>query len=155
VDLKNWSISTLATELTLVGSDKSLEFQEYLQSDDPCFGEHYAKRAEECKNCTAPVIVNGRLVLLNELCEARTKGADDPLQLKRLTSQDVLDRLQSGASILDIFDEILADNDLDDAAVQARSILAARLRYLQKEYDLPVPSAPKTKELKQEMREDE
>lgn len=112
-----------------------------------CFGEHFAKTSEECKSCRAPVEVNGQIVLLKEVCKARSSGEDDPANLNRLSSSEVRDRLMSGKPVREIWLEILNGSSQDTYGVDARTLLYSRLRYLKTEYGLDVPELPKTKEL--------
>lgn len=127
------------------------QYTRFLQERDPCFGRHFAKTVEACKRCRAPVIMEGQVYLLLEVCRGVSEGQDRPHRLNRLTSQDVFQRLQEGATTQDIFEEILAQNDPDVAAVAARQILARRLRYLERKHEVPVPDLPKTEQLKEEV----
>lgn len=134
--------------VTLVGGTFSPEgFATYLDEQDPCFGKHFAKSAPECKRCTAPVIVEGALCFLRDLCEARTKGASSPAGLVALTSRDVMERLERGSSAEEIFREVLGDSDPQVAAVAARQLLYSRFYYIRTELEVPVPELPPTEEL--------
>lgn len=134
--------------ITLIGSTFPAEdFTQYLEKDDPCFEKAFAKSAKECKECRAPVLMDGKIHLLRDVCEARTRGADSPTQLKRLTSQEVLDRLVGGAEPPELFREVLADSDPDIAGAAARALIKQRLNYLEQK-GIPVPDLPRTKELK-------
>lgn len=129
-----------------VGADREL-FRQYLEEHDPCFGFDFAKTADECKACTAPVVIDGELYLLREVCKDVSAGADTPTDLNRLTSQDVRRRRVQGKSVEDIFWEIVGDSDPRVAGVEARSILYSRFKYLHDEYGLPMPDIPRTDEL--------
>lgn len=39
----------------------------------PCFGKRFAKTVHECNECLAPVIHNGKIQLVREVCEAVTR----------------------------------------------------------------------------------
>jgi len=135
-------------DITLVGSTfPPEEFASYLEERDPCFGKHFAKSADACKDCLAPVIVDGTLTLLRDLCHARCEGAESPAMLKALTSQDVRNRLAAGKTVAEIFTEVLGDSDPSVAAAAARDLLYRRFYYLRTEKGFPVPDLPPTKEL--------
>lgn len=137
-------------EVQLVGASPREQevFQLYL--DNPqgdCFGKRFAKSAAECQACLLPVIVEGRITFMRDLCEARTKGAASPTQLVRLTTRDVIRRLDQGQSPQTIFNEILGDSDPSTGAQAARALLASRLgrmRFL----GLPTPKLPPLAELR-------
>lgn len=137
----------MSSEVVLIGSTfPPAEFGKYLEEVDPCFGKHFAKSAPECKECLAPVVVEGKLLFLRDLCEARTHGADTPDHLVRLTTNDVIVRLDHGKSLQEIYAEILGDSTSEVTAKAARSLLAARLsrmRFL----ELPTPALPPLKDL--------
>lgn len=131
--------------LPVVGQPASLQ---KLLENDPCFGKHYAKTNDTCKRCRMPVVKDGQLVLMKEACRAETEGTTVG-PLKRLTSQDVLDRLSRGDEPFTIWVEILAGKDPTTSyGSEARNLLASRLRYLQNEYELDVPELPYTKVLR-------
>lgn len=136
----------MASELLLVGGD-SEAFNRYLK-DDPCLGQHFSSTDSVCAECVAPVIVRGQLHLMKDVCRARLSGSDTPEDLVRLTSQDVLAMLQRGDSVEDIFACILNGARIEDHASMARKVLNARLRYLERTYDVPVPNLPTVEELK-------
>ena len=131
--------------LQAVGVPQEL-FDSYLPND-PCFGRRYAKSVRECQECLLPVVMEGRLHLLNEVCKARTEGLKKISPITRLTSQDILERLNAGVSAREIFEEILGDADPATAAVEARTLLKVRMMYLQRKTGLPMPALPPTKEL--------
>lgn len=116
---------------------------------DPCFGEDFAKTADACKECTAPVVVDGEIYLMREVCRAICRGALKPTRLNRLTSRDVRDRLFEGATVEEIWAEILGDSDPEAAGAEARKLLYNRLYYIERNYDYPTPDLPTTDELVQ------
>lgn len=137
-------------KLRVIGLDVPAEvITERLRSGS-CFGDLYAKSAEECKACTAPVIVDGTLLLMKEACRAAT-AETAPGELLRLTSQQVLRRWEEGRSVPDIFREILNGADPEAYGTDAREILYRRFRYLTKKDPedavTAVPDIPPTKEL--------
>ena len=112
---------------------------------DPCLGFNYTKTAKECRACLAPVIIAGKLMLMNEACASWSVGAT-PGTIQRLTSQEVLDRLTAGATPDAIFSEILGSADPIATGDLARQVLVDRLAYL-KWKGLTVPKVPHKKEL--------
>lgn len=127
-------------------------FESLPSEEDPCFGRLHSKASSECKICLAPVIYEGRLFLMNEICEARTHGAQDPSQLLKLTSRDILQRLEAGQSVQAIFEEILKDNDPHTMGTLARNLIAGRFQYIQNELGVPVPKLPRAKALASNVR---
>ena len=120
---------------------------------DPCFGRDFDKIADECKACVLPVVYRGKLRMMNDVCRALTAGRDAPGDINRLTSRDVMDRLLAGASVQDLFDDVLAEADPDDGARAARQLLYLRFRYLRKEAGFVPPKLPTLKELALARRE--
>lgn len=145
-----------AEGINLVGASEEEQevYRDFLERNDPCFGCHFAKTADECKECTAVVEYNGRLHTLRELCKAKSEGKEDPINLKRLSSQDVISRLRGGKSVAEIWWEILDGTDPDEGGTEAWRILYNRLRYLEKEKGLPVPDLKPTKMLLNDLQED-
>jgi hypothetical protein len=139
----------MADDIQLIGSTfPPGEFSKLLASGKySCFGKHHAKTVKECRECTAPVIIEGELYLFRELCQARTQGAESLSKLKTLTTQDVIDRLQRGKSVEEIFSEILGDADPETQAATARHLLYLRFVYMQRNLELPTPHLPPRKEL--------
>lgn len=130
---------------TLVGLDDAAV--DYLEGGtDLCFGKYYAKTVFECINCRAPAILEGRIVLLKEICAMKTAGTSSPLKLKKLNSQQVMERLEKGESLSSIFKEILGSAPPGQAAAAARQLLVDRLSYL-KTVGFAAPEVPRTKEL--------
>lgn len=120
---------------------------EYLESgDDPCFGKGFAKTAAACIECRAPVLIDGKVRLMRELCAAKCKGVESPMDLHHLTSRDVAQRLERGEPIAAIFRSILGDVPPDIGATSARQVLVDRLLYL-KTTGFPVPVVPRAKDL--------
>lgn len=117
---------------------------EYLEGgSDPCFGKSFAKSAPECINCRAPVLIQGKVRLVRDICAARMRGAKSPMELHRLTSTEVQQRLERGDSIAAIFNEILGDTPFELGGAIARQLLVDRLLYLKGNY----PQVPRAKEL--------
>lgn len=141
-------------EVALVGSPfPPDEFTRFLEEQDPCFGKHFAKTAPECQRCLAPIIVQGRLSFVRDLCEAQCKGAESPQLLRDLTTQDIIQRLEQGKSVEEIFVEVLGDADPKLAADAARQLLYRRFYYMRKTLDLPTPELPPMKELRSHVRD--
>lgn len=130
-----------------VPNDKA---QEILRSEEDCFGQHFAKTADECKRCIAPVLHDGRVKTVRDLCRAECEDSA-PDRIKRLTSDEVLDLVRRGREPVEIWAEILDGQPPPVAGVEARSLMAARLRYLSREKGLQVPEPPTTQELKDEL----
>ena len=142
-----------AEGINLVGASEEQQeaFREFLEEDDPCFGCDFAKTDSECKTCLAVVEANGRIHTLREICKAKSEGNNNPLNLKRLTSQDVLSRIRGGYSVAEIWEEILDGTDPEEGGTEAWQLLYNRLYYLREEKGLPVPELPRTGELKEEL----
>ncbi len=142
----------MATEIELVGADqdKITAFNKYLDEEDPCFGKHYKAKAQECVECQAIVVHRGILCTLNTVCRAVCAGQDSVSGLHRLTSADILERIQAGASIQELFAEVLADSNPDELAYHARTLLSRRLNYLSRK-GIPVPEVPTTQALKEKL----
>jgi hypothetical protein len=131
--------------MEFIGVKDNVKTLKVLATKDPCFGKEFAKSASECKACVAPVAYQGKVHLLKEICAMLCNGAQSPVSLRRLTSSDVRERIEKGASMQEIFEEILADNDPAIAATEARALLYQRVNYIKK--SLPVPNVPTTEEL--------
>lgn len=127
-------------------------FEALIQSPEDCFGERFARTVTECKDCRAPVILDGKIFLLREICASQSQGGKDPVRLNRLTSVDVLDRLEAGASACDIFLEILNGAPMELGGSEARQILRRRFQYLEREFELPVPVLPTLRTLQKKVR---
>lgn len=132
----------------VIGAPGAAEYLE--QGADPCFGKVFAKSAQACIDCRCPVLMGGKIRLMREVCAAKSRGAESPMDLQRLTSQDVLQRLERGEPLPMIFAAILADAPPELAAASARQLLMDRLVYL-KSTGLPVPEVPRAKELLKEI----
>lgn len=66
-------------DLVLIGGD-SARFNSFLNNGvDPCFGKCYALSARECRECTTPVVLDGRFLLLNDVCRALTAASKKPV----------------------------------------------------------------------------
>lgn len=139
--------------LVLIGGDTDA-FNRFLETDDPCFGRFYSASSGECKDCVAPVLENGQVFLLKEVCRTRTavgKGGRAPTgtaRINRLPSRDVMDRLSAGKSATDIFLEILGAADIDFLGREARQYLYDSFYYLRESHGVVTPDLPKLKELK-------
>lgn len=155
--------------VTLIGGNAPAKFQQYIERDDPCFGRYFSRTAEECKRCTCPVIADGQVLLLREVCQA-VKGAGlrpaapppppDPVpQVRstssarlsrpiRLTSREVAARLSEGKAPEEIFLEILNGCDFETYATISRQYLYESFWYIKTAFGAPVPSIPTKKELR-------
>ncbi len=142
----------MAQQIELVGADqdKTDEFNAYLDEEDPCFGKHYKAKASECAECQAIVVHRGVLCTLSTVCRAVCAGQDSVSGLHRLTSADILERIQAGATIQELFAEVLADANPDELAYHARTLLSRRLDYLSRK-GIPVPEVPTTQALKEKL----
>lgn len=136
--------------LRVVGSPSNISIPVGdIAKTDLCFGR-YNKNATECRGCTAPVVMNGKLVLFKEVCAAWSKGGDVAAlfcNLNRIGSTEVRTRLESGRSLEAIWREILADNDPEVYGEDARNLLKQRLDYLATTYKMVLPPLPTTSEL--------
>ena len=130
-------------ELDFIGGDSAL-FRRYLEEDDPCFGRSFAKSAIECQQCTRPVVFEGKVTLLSDVCRAFFTGGSANV-IRRLTTREVETRLKNGKSIKSIFIDILNGCDVRELGAAARQLLYDRLWYLKQTQ--PVPDLPKLKEL--------
>src|SRR5688572_22612021 len=101
-----------------------------LQDGGSCFGKCFSKSAVECKQCTAPVLLNNRIVLFKELCEATCK-ATEVAGLRKLSALDISNMLAAGKTVREIWLEILNGGDVKVYGTQARTLLAQRFRYLE------------------------
>lgn len=115
---------------------------------NPCFGKEYSASLAECRNCRCPLIVDGELLLSRQVCEARTLGAQAPVDVLNFSSQEVLQLFEEGLKLEEIFLRMTKGN-LEVGAVEARQILSRRVRYLQSYKGVPLPDVPPTEELKQ------
>lgn len=123
---------------------------EYLQSgDDVCFGKNYAKSTDACVACRAPVLIDGKIRVMREVCAPLSRGMTGPVDLQRLTSAEVLQMLEQGATPEAIFRKILGQVDPQLGAAAARQLLVDRFFYLSS-IKIPTPSVPKTKDLLKE-----
>lgn len=110
-----------------------------------CFGR-FSKMAPECKACTAPVVLNSKLLLFREACDARTRGASVSA-LVALSAGEVRQRLEQGRGLVEIWQEVLGDSDPRAYGRDARTLLRQRLDYLVGKYELTFPELPTTAEL--------
>jgi len=132
------------TEFCIPGANGNGRFR-VLEED--CFGKSYNKQAAECKVCIAPLLVDGRVVLCNEVCAAYCKGDTYKGGLNRLSSNDVAERLEKGASVADIFTEVLGAAQPEEYYKAARMLLYNRLRHLQQVKGMVTPALPPREEL--------
>lgn len=130
--------------LEFIGGD-SEKFNEYIYTNDPCFGKYFAKSAAECKACITPVIVDGQLKLLRDVCQAVCAQAPIGV-IVRLSAQQVLQRLQAGKNVAAIWLEMVGTADAQTVGAEVRQILYDRLWWLKNQGHL-VPTLPKTSEL--------
>lgn len=153
--MNNGENGVSAEGINLIGASEEQQeaFREFLEEDDPCFGCDFAKTADECKSCLAVVEANGKVHTLREICKAKSEGNDSPLNLKRLTSQDVLSRIRGGYSVAEIWKEILDGTDPEDGGTEAWQLLYNRLYYLRENKGLPVPDLPRTDKLKEKLED--
>lgn len=131
-------------DVVAVGVDPA-QFAAYFKHD-MCFG-CFSGSADECDRCTLPVVVAGRVHLLREVCEAETRGFDVVQDIQSLTTQDILDRLNRGDSVYDIFAELIGENDPEAVGALARKLMVSRFRYINRKKQLPVPKVPSMEEL--------
>lgn len=128
----------------VIGAPGAAEYFE--TGEDPCFGKAFARSTPQCIECRAPVLVDGRILLMRELCVMRMRGAQTPMQLHHLTSRDVLQRLERGESLPAIFAEILGDAAPDLMASTARQLLVDRVLYL-RSTGMTIGDVPRVKEM--------
>lgn len=131
--------------IVLLGGNSEV-FREYLKTDDPCFGKSYAKTSDVCRSCICPVLFDGRVMLLHEVCAA-WQAPGVIAALKRLSSAEVLDRIKRGKTAKDIFTEILNGTDPVANGKAARDILSGRWWYLRFEKREQLPDLPALKDL--------
>ncbi len=140
------------SEFTVIGLDSAAV--DYLESgEDVCFGKWFAKTTTECRSCRAPVIRDGRVILMRDMCQIRTQGLSGPVQLVRLTSKQVLERLERGDPFCRIFGEIMGGAPPHAAATAARQVMLDRFIYL-RSVGMEIGKVPRTKELVRELKED-
>lgn len=132
-------------KFSVIGVPDAAEYFE--QGGDPCFGKYYAKTAPECVMCVAPVVIDGKVRLMRDVCAARSKGAENTVDLERLTSRDVAQRIERGEPLHTIFAAILGDAPPEIAASAARQILVDRLLYLKSTGARIPEEVPRVKEL--------
>lgn len=120
---------------------------EYLESGaDLCFGKHFAKSADACINCRAPAISGGKLVLMKDLCAAALEGRQKVDGIVRLSSRDVMERVERGVPLVAIFREILGQCSPALRAAEARQLLVDRAFHL-KSIGFDLGPIPRTKDL--------
>lgn len=134
----------MAKDFEVLGAPGAAEFLN--TAVDPCFGKQFAKSAKTCIECRAPVLIEGKIKLMREVCAARSRGADTPFELQKLSTRDVVQRLERGDTLQMIFREIIGGAPEEVAGPAARQLLVDRLLYL-KSTGTSVPDVPKTKEL--------
>lgn len=118
---------------------------EQLVQVDACFGKSFAKSSADCKSCTAPVIVGGKLALCNELCQSVQSGAVGLSTTVELTSRQVGARLEAGRDPFSIWREMLGTADPVAYGAMIRTKLYTRLSVLAE--SIEVPPLPTTAEL--------
>jgi hypothetical protein len=134
-------------DLVFLGAEDNEKTLRYMLEDDPCFGRKYAKTASECDRCRAPVLLDGKVSLLNEVCKSVTEDDTTPVQIKKLTSKQVLDKVRSGLSPVEIIEHMTGGDPSYREVVEARGLLASRMAYLKHQKNLPVPDIPTIKEI--------
>lgn len=153
----------MVDDIELVGGNTAA-FRKLLSELDPCFGQNYAKTVLTCRECICPVIVNGKVELLNDVCREATRQNKEkakaggtttvstskggaPPTLNKMSYADVSRALQAGKTWFDLFVEVLGDADPEEYATDAREFLYGAQYYIRKTWDLPVAKVPKRKEL--------
>lgn len=131
-------------EFEVIGAPGAAAFLE--SGQDICFGKLFAKTSPDCIACRAPSIFKGRVILTKELCAMKCAGSADPIRINKLSSQDVMERLERGSSYSAIFREILDKAPADQAAPMARQLLVDRMMYL-KTIGVDKGPVPRTKDL--------
>jgi hypothetical protein len=138
------------TSFTIIGLPGNEAADFLARGDDVCFGKHFAKTASECIQCRAPVIKDGKLLLMKDLC-AMTVLGEKKLEIVKLTSKEVLERLERGVDLRTIFREILGSAPVTHAGATARQLLVDRLMYLRSLHPAGLPeTVPKLKDLVEE-----
>ncbi len=132
-------------QLVVIGAD-SEKVNRFLSTDDPCYGRHFSKSAPECKECTAPVVADGHLCLMRDMCAALSAGGDTPALIKELSGVEIQQRLAAGTTVPQMFVEVLNGGDASLVGAKARDLLCRRLRYLTSK-GMPAPRVPTLKEL--------
>lgn len=131
---------------SIIGLDNN-EAVEYLESgSDICFGRSYAKSVFDCINCRAPVIKDGKIYLMKEICATKCAGRKDVSGLRKLTSREVMELVEKGVSLAMIFRMILADCPPEQQSAEARQVLVDRAAHL-KTIGLDLGKIPRTTDL--------
>lgn len=113
---------------------------EPLPDDDPCFGRHHAPEAEECRRCTAPMIVDGRIRLVREECRDRSRDERSPDALPWTPSaEDVRRCVERGETGAEILTRMAGPDPGPALARTARKVLGRRLSHLRRG-GYPAPS---------------
>ena len=133
-------------DLVVVGVADSDAVVAYLKDGDVCFGKSFAKSAPECISCRAPVVFQGRLHLMKEICAAKVLGSAGVEHINKIPARVVLERFESGASVFDVFREIVGDSTVEHTGALARQVLVDRLAYLTS-IGFKAPEVPRTKVL--------
>jgi hypothetical protein len=133
------------TDFLLVGI--APEATDYLNSgQDICFGKSYAKTDPKCISCRAPAVAGKKVLLLKELCAMECHKTSN-IKLNRITSREVLDMLQGGKTVGEIFKVVLGDAEPRLVAAEARILIIERFAYLKTTLGIEVPDVPRTKQL--------
>ena len=119
----------------------------FLKTKDPCFGKSYDKDETACNKCRMPVLLNGELFIMKEVCKSISKTGIAPLRVKRISSNKVLDRVQTGDTAEEIVVDIVQPDATYDEVAEARTVVATRLSYLKNQKNVPVPDLNSTKEI--------
>lgn len=72
----------MVEELVLIGGNTAA-FKTLLQKLDPCYGKRYAKSAKACQECLCPVVIGGKVRLLNELCREATGAREEAIERRK------------------------------------------------------------------------
>lgn len=137
-------------------SDQASELFNRALEKDLCFGKGYAKTAQECGDCLCPVISDGKLYTLNEICATRTKsvqrqfrkakaGAGD---FSKFAVRELVDMLGQGMSVVDIYFRMLGEANIDLVGGEARKHLWRQCYYLREKRKMPIPYPPTLEELR-------
>lgn len=139
-------------ELTVIGIDNSTVQRE--SEAWACFGKCYSKRAPECRRCIAPVVADGQVFLMREVCEQATLGSRKAVRTNHLTTQEIMTRLQAGKSLMDVFVEMLQGGDIDVVGRETYRVLYGRIKYIEKK-GVPVPALSPFKEMRENVPHNE
>lgn len=138
---------SIPKDLKVIGYPATETIRKKLEEESNCFGQLFSEEDDECKKCVAPVIVNGQLRLMNEVCESFCKKEKAPANYRKLSSSKIKTLLQKGATLPEIFKLMIGEDYSQEDAVEARKCLRYRLYYLENAKDYPTPELPSLQEL--------